>query len=166
MERATCTGGVTVFTIPESVIGLESVHSCIISVPRIPRLTEVIFSNKWYDWYNTTNVTWTAAGGKTCRILKCSIRKCPDVLSRNAMHYSHTTGIGTVNCSLSTTVIPIEAFRRSPLVGSVPATHLTVYGPPLTGKKTESQLLDPLVLTLPQVLLQQLQRVRAGMMWT
>ncbi|CAI8045799.1 hypothetical protein GBAR_LOCUS25329, partial [Geodia barretti] len=57
VERATCTGGVTVFTIPERVIGVESVLCSIILIPRIhiPRLTEVIFSNK------------------------C---KCPDVLSR------------------------------------------------------------------------------------
>ena len=35
VERATCTGGVTVFTIPESVIGVESVSFCSIPVPRI-----------------------------------------------------------------------------------------------------------------------------------
>ena len=63
VERATCTGGVTVFTIPESVIGVEAVLCSIISVPRIHvlGLTEVIFSNQWWDWYNTTNVTWTVA---------------------------------------------------------------------------------------------------------
>ncbi|CAI8045788.1 hypothetical protein GBAR_LOCUS25323 [Geodia barretti] len=35
VERATCTGGVTVFTIPESVSGVESVPACVVVIPRI-----------------------------------------------------------------------------------------------------------------------------------
>ena len=34
VERTTCTGGVTVSTIPESVIGVESVPVCGVGVPR------------------------------------------------------------------------------------------------------------------------------------
>ncbi|CAI8045786.1 hypothetical protein GBAR_LOCUS25323, partial [Geodia barretti] len=130
VERATCTGGVTVFTIPESVIGVESELCSNISVPRIhiPRLTEVIFFNKWWDGCNIiADFTWTVKGCWCCIILHCSISKCPDVLSRTVMHYSHTTDIDTVNCSVSTSVIPPEGFRCSILVGSDPATHLTVW---------------------------------------
>ena len=129
MARTTCTGGVTVSPIPESVIGVEYVLCTSIPISRIniSRLTEVIFSNKWWDGYNTSSITWTVVVSVCRIILPCSISKCPDVLSRTAIHYSHTNDIGTINCSLSTMIIPKEAIRCPILIGSDPTTHLTVW---------------------------------------
>ena len=61
VKRTTCTGGVTVSPIPESVIGVESGPICdvLISKLQVTGLTEVIFSNKWWDRYNTISITWT-----------------------------------------------------------------------------------------------------------
>ena len=61
MERTTCTGGVTVSPIPENVIVVESGPICDVLIPRpqVPGLTEVIFSNKWWDRYNTISIIWT-----------------------------------------------------------------------------------------------------------
>ena len=49
------------------------------------------------------------------------------MLPRNSMHYSHTVKINTINCSLSMITIPMKGIRLSILVGSDPATHLTVW---------------------------------------
>ena len=129
VETTTCTVGVTVSPIPESVIGVESVQISAVTISRIyvSRLTEIIFTNKWWDGYNTSSITWTVVGIVSCIILPSSISKCPDVLLRTAIHYSHTTDIGTVNCSFSTTMIPLEGIWCPILVGSDPTTHLTVW---------------------------------------
>ena len=61
VEKTTCTGGVTVSPIPESVAGVEYVLCTSFPISRIyvSRLTEVIFSNKWWDrYYNTCSITW------------------------------------------------------------------------------------------------------------
>ena len=59
VERTTCTGGVAVSPIPESVIGVEY-ERWYTTTKYISRLTEVIFSNKWWDYIIlTTNITWT-----------------------------------------------------------------------------------------------------------
>ena len=126
MDITTCTGGVTVSPIPENVIGVECVKWYTTTI-YISRLTEVIFSNKWWDGYNTNIITWAVPCSMCFLVLPCSISKCPDVLSRTAIHYSHTTDIGTVNCSLSITIISIEGIWHSILVGSDLTTHLTVW---------------------------------------
>ena len=89
----------TVSPIPENVIRVESVLylSRIYIYIYISGLTEVICSNQWWD--GSISITWTFVGSVCQTILPCSISKCPDVLLRTAIHYSHTTDIGTVNCS-------------------------------------------------------------------
>ena len=129
MERTTCTVGMTVSPIPESVTGVESApffYDVLIPRQQVPRLTEIIFSNKLWDRYNTISITWTVPISVVHIILSCSISKCPDMLSRTAIHQSHTINIGTINCSLSF-IITIKGTWQSILVGSDLTTHLTVW---------------------------------------
>ena len=115
----------TVSPIPENVIGVQCVGQSTLTY--ISRLTEVITLYEWWDYYVSSSVTWTQYIKMCSIIFNLTNCKCPDVLSRTAIHYSHTTGIGTVNCSLSTTIISPEGIWQSPLVGSDPAAHLTVW---------------------------------------
>ena len=62
-----------------------------------PEFTEVICSHQWWD--GSISITCTVVGSVCHTILPYSISKYPDVLLRTAIHYSHTTDIGTVNCS-------------------------------------------------------------------
>ena len=91
------------------------------------RLTEVLFSNKWWDCYVTSSVTWTQYIIMSSIIFEWTSYKSPDVMSRTAIHYSHTTDLGIVNCSFSTIIISKEGQWQSPLVGSDLTTHLTVW---------------------------------------
>ena len=129
MEITTRAGGMAVSPIPENIIGVECELCTVIVIPRIniSSLTEVIFSNKWWDRYNTSSITGTVPNTVSPFIFPCSSSKCPDVLSRTAMHYTHTTDIGTVNCILSNMIICSESQWQSPLVGSEPTTHLTIW---------------------------------------
>ena len=122
MEGATCTGGVTVPTIPESVIGVEPI---IRSVHR-SRLTEIIFTDKWWNDNISRSITGTAVFSlKSVPSLPGPSCKCPDVLSRHSTHNGYTTEVGFIDCCV-TMVKSIEGTGCRPLVGSDPTTHLTV----------------------------------------